>query len=109
MIAKDVKELLELRESFLIKSINHKNIKNIYKILMMTFAKAYDAYYKGKIITNLVHPLYESFSLIYGSVSPTDVYKKMIQFIGCLSVKTDNPILKFFLFFLGLDRNSPYS
>lgn len=33
----------------------------------------------------------------------------MINFIACLSVKTDNTIFKFFLFFLGLDRKNPYS
>ncbi len=33
----------------------------------------------------------------------------MINFIAWISVKTDNTILRFFLFFLGLDRSSPHS
>ena len=33
----------------------------------------------------------------------------MISFIAMLSVKTENSIFRFFLFFLGLDRHSPYS
>ena len=109
MIAKDVKELLIHKEGFLRKSINNKNIKNTYKILMMTFAKAYDCYNKGVVITNLVYPLFESFSLIYGAINVIEVYKKMINFIACLSANSDNVILKFFLFFLGLDSKSPYS
>lgn len=76
---------------------------------MMTFAKAYDCYNKGVIITNLVYPLFESFSLIYGAINNAEVYKKMINFIAWISVKTDNTILRFFLFFLGLDRSSPHS
>ena len=46
MIAKDVKELLRQKENLLKKTINNKNIKNTYKILMMTFGKAYDCYNK---------------------------------------------------------------
>jgi hypothetical protein len=91
------------------KVINSKSLKNIYKILMMTFAKAYDCYNKGIIIKNLVFPLFESLSLIYGAINTTEVYKKMINFIACLIVKTDNTIFKFFLFFLGLDPKNPYS
>lgn len=75
----------------------------------MTFAKAYDCYNKGVLLTNLVYPLYESFSLIYGAINSTEVYKKMINFIACLTANNDNVILKFFLFFLGLDSKSPYS
>lgn len=81
----------------------------MYKILMMTFAKAYDSYNKGVPITNLVYPLFESFSLIYGAINTAEVYKKMINFIACISVKPDNTILHFFLFFLGLDTQSSYS
>ena len=109
MIAKDVKELLRQKENLLKKTINSKNIKNTYKILMMTFGKAYDCYNKGIVITNLVFPLFESFSLIYGAINVVEVYKKMINFIACLSANSDNVILKFFLFFLGLDSKSPYS
>lgn len=81
----------------------------MYKILMMTFAKAYDYYNKQVTITNLVHPLFESLSLIYGAINTTEVYKKMISFIASISVMPENTILRFFLFFLGLDRTSPYS
>ena len=38
---------------------------------MMTFAKAYDCYNKGVLLTNLVYPLYESFSLVYGAINST--------------------------------------
>jgi len=75
----------------------------------MTFSKAYDCYNKGVIITNLVYPLFESFAVVYGAINNTEIYKKMINFIASLSVNTDNTILKFFLFFLGLDAKSPYS
>jgi hypothetical protein len=109
MIAKDAKDLLLHKENLLKKSINNKNIKNTYKILMMTFAKVYDCYNKGLVITNLVYPLFESFSLIYGAINVTEVYKRMINFIACLSANSDNVILKFFLFFLSLDSKSPYS
>jgi hypothetical protein len=69
MIARDVRDMIVHKESVLKKMINTKNIKNTYKILMMTFAKAYDCYNKGIVITNLVYPLYESFSLIYGAIN----------------------------------------
>ncbi len=58
MIARDVQQLILHKEELLKKVINNKNIKNIYKILMMTFAKAYDCYNKGVVITNLVYPLF---------------------------------------------------
>jgi hypothetical protein len=109
MIAKDVKEMIVNKEDLLKKVVNNKNTKNMYKLLMMTFAKAYDCYNKGVVISNLVFPLFESFSLIYGAINTTEVYKKMIHFIACLSVKTDNSIFRFFLFLLGLDQKSPYS
>jgi len=58
MIAQDVKEFLRQKENLLKKTINNKNIKNTYKILMMTFAKAYDCYNKGIVISNLAFPLF---------------------------------------------------
>ena len=109
MVAKDVKDLIVHKEALLKKTINSKNLKNTYKILMMTFSKAYDCYNKGVIITNFVYPLFESFAVVYGAINNTEIYKKMINFIASLSVNTDNTILKFFLFFLGLDAKSPYS
>lgn len=104
MIARDVQELISHKSEILKKTYSNKNLKNMYKILMMTFAKAYDSYNKGVVISNLVYPLFESFSLIYGAINTAEVYKKMINFIACISVKPDNTILRFFLFFLGLDR-----
>jgi hypothetical protein len=46
------------REALLRKTINNKNLKNTYKILMMTFTKAYDAYNKGVLKGNLIYPLF---------------------------------------------------
>ena len=109
MIAKDVRELMLTKMDYLNKTINSKSIKNMYKILMMAFAKAYDCYNKGIIISNLVFPLFESLSIIYGAINVAEIYKKMINFIACLSVKSENTILRFFLYLLGLDKSSPTS
>ena len=73
MIVRDVDDLITHKESLLKKNLNHKNVKNTYKILMMTLAKAYDCYNKGIPITNLVHPLFETFSLIYGAINSAEV------------------------------------
>jgi len=53
-----VKELVTNKENLLKKTINNKNIKSTYKILMMTFSKAYDAYNKGILRGNLIYPLF---------------------------------------------------
>ncbi len=58
MIVRDVQDLIIHKEGLLKKMLNHKNVKNTYKILMMTLAKAYDCYNKGIPITSLVHPLF---------------------------------------------------
>lgn len=71
LVAKDVYDLVLHKEALLKKTFNNKNLKNTYKILMMTFSKAYDCYNKGIIITNLVYPLFESFSVIYGAINGT--------------------------------------
>ncbi len=76
---------------------------------MMTFSKAYNSYNKGILKGNLIYPLFESFSLVYGAINSKEVYKKMINFIAALTLARENPILRFFLFFLGLDELSPYS
>ena len=76
---------------------------------MMTFSKAYDAYNKGILKGNLIYPLFESFNLVYGAINNNEIYKKMINFIASLAVCRENAILRFFLFFLGLDAMSPYS
>ena len=68
-MARDVKELLVHREPLIRKTMNTKNLKNTYKILMMTFTKAYDAYSKGVLKGNLIYPLFESFALLYGNIN----------------------------------------
>ena len=68
-MARDVKELLVHREPLIRKTMNTKNLKNTYKILMMTFTKAYDAYNKGVLKGNLIYPLFESFALLYGNIN----------------------------------------
>jgi hypothetical protein len=108
-VARDVKELVVNREALLRKTMNSKNLKNAYKILMMTFTKAYDAYNKGVLKGNLIYPLFESFALLYGNINNNEIYRKMVQFIAGLAISRENAILRFFLFFLGLDTASPYS
>lgn len=76
---------------------------------MMTFSKAYNSYNKGILKGNLIYPLFESFALVYGAINSNEIYKKMVNFIAALALGRDNPILRFFLFFLGLDEMSPYS
>ena len=69
MIAEDVGKMLAGKEEYFKKVVGSRNLKNIYKIIMMTFAKAYDCYNKGGLIGNLVFPLFESLSLIYGNIN----------------------------------------
>jgi hypothetical protein len=76
---------------------------------MMTFSKAYDAYNKGILKGNLIYPLFESFALLYGAINNKEIYKRMVNFIAALTLHRENAILRFFLFFLGLDTKSPYS
>lgn len=97
------------REALLRKAINNKSLKSTYKILMMTFSKAYDAYNKGVLKGNLINPLFESFALVYGAINNNEIYKKMVSFIAALTLNRENAILRFFLFFLGLDAASPLS
>lgn len=85
-VARDVRDLVVHREALLRKTINTKNLKNTYKILMMTFSKAYDAYNKGVLKGNLIYPLFESFALLYGAINNNEIYKKMINFIASLAI-----------------------
>ena len=85
-MARDVKNLIVHREAVLRKTINPKNIKNTYKILMMTFTKAYDAFNKGTLKGNLIYPLFESFALLYGNINNNEIYRKMIHFIAGISL-----------------------
>jgi len=58
IIAKDVSELLNSKSINLRNVINNKSLKSTYKILMMTFTKAYDYYNRGVVINSLAYPLF---------------------------------------------------
>ena len=99
----DINDMIKHKEALLRSSINRKNLKNVYKIIMNTLAKVYDYLNKGTMLESMVYPLFETFSLIYGTVNHHDIYKKMVFFLAGITLQTDNIILKFFLFLLGLD------